>query len=392
MRTLTQAILLAGIMLWAWPLLAQPAQSCSNYSIIIGSPEDKLMLAVNGTEDLNAKIAALEKFAQEHSDSSYAPCVDQLLTKNYVKLKEYDKAIAAGQKSVAAGHLDVAFLEDLLQAYIGSGNTSDEAFNLIAKAAPQIQAETVVYTKINEAPEKVEEAKKTALKQAKSDTDYMVYAFLNLFSQVTDANRRIKILDQFSQAFPEVVKEQAGDFDYRYAVAYAEINQPDKSDEYGEKAIAADPNNIEALNLVAYDYAFRVRAKRGTAAEYAKKVLTLIPTMKKPEGMTEEQLKAQQNIQEGMAHLTLGYLDLVNNAGSHRVAGAVQEFIKASDLLAANPGLQGQAYYLLGFSYETLYPPQHRNALVALERAVKLQSPMQSQARALLAKVRQVVQ
>jgi tetratricopeptide (TPR) repeat protein len=390
MRTLTQAILLAGIMLWAWPLPAQQGQSCSNYSIIIGSPEDKLMLAVNGTDDPNAKVAALEKFAQEHADSNYAPCVDELLTRNYVKLKEYDKAIAAGQKAVAANRLDVSFLEDLLQAYIGSGNASDDAFDVIAKAAPQIKAETVVFTKINASAEQVEQAKKSALQQAKSDTDYMVYAFLNLFPRVADANRRIKLLDQFSQAYPEVVKERAGNFNYRYAVAYAQINQPDKADEYAEKAIAADPNGIETLNLVAYDYAFRVPAKRGTAAEYAQKVVALIPTMKKPDGVSDDQFKTQQNNQEGMAHLTLGYLDLVKNANAHRVAGAVREFAKAASLLATDPELQGQAYYLLGFSYETLYPPEHRRALAALEHAVKLQSSTQGKARELLAKVRQV--
>jgi tetratricopeptide (TPR) repeat protein len=391
MRTLTHAVLLAGIMFWSWPLLAQQGQSCSKYSIIIGSPEDKLMLAVNGTDDVNAKIAALEKFAQEHSDSNYAPCVDQLLTKNYVKLKEYDKAIAAGQKAVATNHLDVSFLEDLLQAYIGSGNASDDAFDVIAKAAPQIKAETVVFTRINETPEQIEQAKQGALKQAKSDTDYIVYAFLNLFPRVTDPNRRIKILDQFSQAYPEVVKERAGNFNYRYAVAYAQINQPDKSAEYAEKAIAADPNKIEALNLVAYSYAFRVPAKRDTAAEYANRVVTLIPTVKKPEGMSDDQFKTQQNTQEGMAHLTLGYLNLVKNASSHHVAGAVQEFQKAADLLATDPELQGEAYYFLGFAYETLYPAEHHKALAALENSVKLQSSMQGQARELLGKVRHVL-
>ncbi|MCL5669745.1 MAG: hypothetical protein M1423_00350 [Acidobacteria bacterium] len=390
MRTLTQAVLLAGMVLWAWPLPAQQ-QSCSNYSIIIGSPEDKLMLAVNGTDDPNAKVAALEKFGQDHPGSKYAPCVEELLTKNYVKLKEYDKAIAAGQKAIAASHMEVSFLEDLLQAYIGGGNASADAFDLIAKAAPQIKAEMRVFTKLNEDPAKVAQAKESALKQAKSDTDYMVYAFLNLFPRVTDPNQRIKFLDQFSQTYPEVAKEHTADFDYRYAVAYAQINQPDKADDYAEKAIAADPNNIDALNLVAYDYAFRVPAKRSTAVEYAKKVLAVIPTVKKPDGMSNDQFNIQQNNQEGMANLTLGYIDLVRNASSHRVAGAVRELAKAAPLLSADPELQGQAYYLLGFSYETLYPAQHREAYAALKQAVKIPSSTQAKARELLARVSYVL-
>src|SRR5579872_3178234 len=76
MRSLIQTIFLAAVVLWAWPVAAQQQQSCSNYSIVVNSPEDKLMLAVNGSDDPNAKIAGLEKFAQEHADSAYMPCVE----------------------------------------------------------------------------------------------------------------------------------------------------------------------------------------------------------------------------------------------------------------------------------------------------------------------------
>ncbi len=391
MRSLIQAILLAGMVLWVRPLPAQQGQSCSNYSIIIGSPEDKLMLAVNGADDPNAKIAALEKFAQAHPNSTYAPCAQELLTKNYVQLKQYDKAIAAGQKAIAANHLDVSFLQNLLQAYIGLGKASPDAFDVIAKAAPQIKAESKVFTKLNEAPAKVAAAKKAALQQVDRDKAYMMYAFLNLFPRVTDPNQRIKALDQFCQAYPELAKEHAGNLNYRYAVAYAQINQPEKADAYAEKAIAADPNDIDALNLVAYHYAFRVPSKRAEAATYANKVLALIPAAKKPEGASDDYFKTQQNTQEGMARVTLGYLNLVQNATTHHVAGAVREFSKAAPLLGSNPELQGEAYYLLGYAYETFYPARHREAYAALQKAVKIPSSTQGKAKALLAKVRRAM-
>ncbi len=390
MRSLTPLVLLAGLAMWAGPLAAQQEHNCSGYSIIIGSPEDKLMLAVNGSDDPNEKVAALEDFSQKHSDSKYLPCVEEHLTRNYVKLKQYDKAIEAGKKAVAAGYLDVGFVEDLLQAYIATGNASEEAFDVIAKAAESIKAATMVPKKVGESDEEFDKAKKAASQQAKGDTDYMMYAFMNLLPRVSDPQQRIKALDQFTQAYPELTKERMGDLGYQYAVAYAQVNQLDKADEYGEKAIAADPNNTKAMNLVAYDYAFRVQAKRAQAAEYATKVVTLVPTLKKPAGFTDEQFKGQQDSQEGMAHLTLGYLDLVKNARSHHVSGAVKEFKQAAELLTSDPELQGQAYYLLGFSYETLYPAQHHLALRALEQAVKIQSSTQGKARELLAKVRRV--
>ncbi len=390
MRSLVQAVLLAGLMVWSVPLAAQQGHSCSNYSIIVGSPEDQMMLAVNGTDDPNAKVAALEKFTQQHQDSSYLHCAEQLLTKSYVKLKQYDQAIAAGQKAVAAGYLDVPFLEDLLQAYLASGKNSEDALALIMKAPAQIKAETVVPRNASESDAQYAAAQKSATERAKNDTDYMVYAFFGLLSRVTDPSQQIKMLDQFTQAYPEVAQKQAGELNYRYAVAYTQSNQPEKADDYAEKAIAAEPDNVQALNLVAYDYALRRRVNQAKAAEYATKALTLVPQMKKPEGLSDEAFKSQQDTQEGMAHLTIGFLDLQKTGAAHHTAGAIRELKQAAELLSAIPEFQGEAYYFLGYSYEADYPPQHRSAMAALEQAIKIQNSMQGQARELLAKIRSV--
>ncbi len=388
MRSLFQAVLLAGLMAWAWPLAAQMDHNCSSYSIIVGSPEDQLMLAVNGTDDPNAKVAALEKFVQENASSKYAPCAEQLLTKYYVKLQKYDQAIAAGEKAVAANYLDVSFLEDLLQAYMGSGKAGSEPFDIIMKGPGLIKAETVVPRTTTESDAQYEAAQKAAMQQAQSDTSYMVYAFFRFLPAVTDPSQQIKYLDQFAQAYPDAAKERAGLLNYRYAIAYTQSNQPEKADDYAERAIASDPNNVEALNLISYDYALRRRTNQAKAEEYARKVLALVPAMKKPDGVTDEAFKAQQNLQEGMAHLTVGYLELEKTGASHRTAGAIKELQQATELLGANPELQGEAYYFLGYSYEALYPPKHREAIEALNHAASLQNSMQGQARALIAKIK----
>ncbi|HKT11006.1 MAG TPA: hypothetical protein VJW77_04195 [Terriglobia bacterium] len=392
MRSLIQAVLLAGLMVWSWPLAAQQEHSCANYSIIVGSPEDQLMLAVNGTDDPNAKVAALEKFAQEHQNSNYLHCAEQLLTKSYVKLKQNDQAIAAGEKAVAAGYLDVPFLEDIIQAYLASGKNSSDALTLIMKAPAQIKAETVVARTPTESDAQYEAATKSALERAGNDTDYMVYAFFGLLSRVTDPGEQIKALDQFTQAYPEAAQKQAGQLNYRYAVAYTQSNQIEKADEHAEKAIAAEPNNVQALNLVAYDYALRRRVNQAKAAEYATKALALVTQMKKPEGFSDVAFASQQNTQEGMAHLTIGFLDLQKTGAAHHTAGAIRQLKQAAELLSAIPELQGEAYYFLGYSYEADYPPQHRLAMAALENAIKIQNSMQGQARELLAKIRSVAQ
>lgn len=390
MRSLIQAVLLAGLMVWSWPLAAQQDHNCSNFSIIVGSPEDQLMLAVNGTDDANAKVAALEKFTQEHQDSSYLHCAEQLITKNDVKLKQYDQAIAAGKKAVAAGYLDVPFLEDLLQAYLATGKPSSEAFDLIMKAPAQIKAQSAVSRTPTESDAQYAAATKSVMERVKNDTDYMVYAFFGLLPRVTDPSQQIKLMDQFAQAYPEAAQKQAGQMNYRYAVAYTQINQVEKADEYAEKAITAKPDNVQALNLVAYDYALRRHVHQDKAAEYARKALTVVPQMKKPEGISDEAFKSQQDTQEGMARLTIGFLDLQKTGAAHHTAAAIKELTQAAELLSAIPELQGEAYYFLGYSYEADYPPQHRSAMAALEHAIKIQNSMQGQARELLAKIKRV--
>src|SRR5579885_15461 len=357
MRSFFQAVLLAGLMGLSWPLAAQQeVHSCSSYSIIIGSPEDKLMLAVNGSDDPSARVAALEKFVQENSSSSYLPCAEQLLAKNYVTLKQYDQAIAAGEKAVAAGYLDVPFIENLLQAYMASGKGSTEAIDLIMKAAPIIQTEANPPRNASQSDADYEAAKKSAAQQAQNDISYMVYAFFRFLPTITDPEQKIKALDEFSQAYPDAAKAQGGQLNYQYALAYAQSNQLDK------------------------------------AEEYAKRVLTLLPQVKKPEGISDDQFKAQQNIQEGMARLTIGYLELEKYGPSHRTATAIKELQQAAQLLQANPELQGEAYYFLGYSYEALYPPQHHQAMAALQHALSVQNSMQAQARELLAKIKRAVQ
>ncbi|TAM79153.1 MAG: hypothetical protein EPN47_19285 [Acidobacteria bacterium] len=390
MRSLLQAALLAGLMMWSLPLAAQQDHTCTDYKIVVNSPEDQLMLAVNGADDPNTKVAALEKFTQEHQNSNYLHCAEQLLTKNYVVLKQYDQAIAAGQKAVTAGYLDVSFLEDILQAYMASGKGGNEAIDLIMKAPAQIKAESVVARSPTESDAQYDAAKKISMDTAQKNGDFMAYAFFRLLPTITDPSQQIKALEQFTQVYPDAAQKQAGLLNYRWAIAYTQSNQPEKADDYAEKSIAADPNNIEVLNLVAYDYALRRRTNQAKAETYARKVLTLVPTVKKPDGVADEAFKAQQNTQEGMANLTLGYLDLAKTGASHRTAGAIRELKQAAELLNANPELQGQAYYFLGYSYEANYPPEHRLAMAALQQAISIQNSMQGQARQLLNKIKSV--
>ncbi|HKS97013.1 MAG TPA: hypothetical protein VJV74_12895 [Terriglobia bacterium] len=381
MRRFLQALLIGSLL--ALPLGAQTP--CPSLSVVVNTPEDELMLAVNGADKPEDQIAALEKFVTAHPDSKFMPCVYEYLTSTNVKVNNFDKAIEWGEKDVTANYGDLNLTLNLLKAYVGGGKANDPAFDLINKAPEQIKAENNPARPAKATDAEWQKMQQDQAEQAKEERAYMEYAFFQLLPRVTDPAKRIQDLDAFMKSYPDTTN--VAQVNFQYMMAYEMTNNAAKADEYGEKAIAADGNNIEALNLVAYDYANR-RANLDKAVEYAKKVVTLTPQMKKPDGATDDQFKTQQNNQLGMAHLTLGYIDFQKAGKTRRVAPAIQEFKSAIDLLGGNPPLQGAALFYLGSAYEYEYPPNHKSAAEALERSAGIQSPWQGQAKDLLAKVK----
>src|SRR5215471_507797 len=121
MRQPAQLLLMILTAAWSIPLAAQTP--CPGLSVVVNTPEDQLMLAINGSEKAEEQIAALDKFAQEHSDSKFMPCVNEYYTSTYLKLNNYDKAIEYGEKDVAANYSDLNLAVNLLKAYVGAGKS-----------------------------------------------------------------------------------------------------------------------------------------------------------------------------------------------------------------------------------------------------------------------------
>jgi tetratricopeptide (TPR) repeat protein len=383
MRKLLQAVVVIGFFVYALPLAAQTP--CVGLSVVANTPEDQLMLAVNGADKAEDQVAALEKFAQAHADSKFMPCVNEYLTSTNVKLNNFDKAIEYGEKDVAANYLDLNLAINLLKAYVGAGKPNDAAFDIIVKAPGLMKTEMTPSKPTNVSDADWQKMQEEAAASAKDDRAFMEYAFFQLLPRVPDANKRVQYLDSFMQAYPDTTN--TGQVNFQYFIACKMQGNTAKAADYGEKAIAADPSNIVALNLLADDYASR-QTNLDKAGAYAKKALDLASNMKKPEGMADAQFKAEQNNQLGLAHLTLGYVGFQKASKTKKVGPAIQDLNTAATLLAANPELQGKALYLLGSAYEFEYPPNHRLALDALTRASGVQSAFAGPSRDLLAKVK----
>ncbi|HUI41639.1 MAG TPA: hypothetical protein VL523_06695, partial [Terriglobia bacterium] len=320
------------------PVAAQ--QACPGLTVVVNSPEDQLMLAVNGADNPQDQVAALDKYAAAHADAPAMTCANELYTAAYVKLNDFAKAITYGEKDLAANYLSVNLMVNLMKAYVGAGQATDNAFDLIAKAPDRIKAEANPARPVNASDAEWKTNLEAWAAAAKDQRAYMEYAFFVLIGRVTDPNKRIQDLDAFTKAYPD--SPNLAQAYTQYLVAYTMLNNPAKADEYGEKAIAADPTNVAALNLVADNYATR-GVNLDKAEADAKKVLEMVPAAKKPEGASDADFQAQQNTEMGAAHLTLGYVEYRRASRTHRVAGAIEQFKVAVNLLSGNPNLQARA-------------------------------------------------
>jgi tetratricopeptide (TPR) repeat protein len=365
-------------------------QPCPSYSVAVGTDEDRLVMAINGADNPQQQLAALDQFAKDHSDSKFMPCANEYYATVNLKLKDYDKSIEYAEKDLAANYQDLNLLLTLLRAYAASTKVSDTAFVAIDKVPDQAKTEVGSPSRPAKATdEEWDKIQKESQELAKDSHDYAVWAFFQLLPRVTDPAKRVEALDNFVKAFPDAEKDDAAQLNTAYFQSYQMLGKTDKTLEYGAKTLEADPNNVVVSNTMGLIYAFYSSSPSiDKAAECARKALTAAQGLKKPDGVDDAAFKKEQDNQLGIAHLTLGYAALMKAGRATRFGTITDELKTSSNLLEGNAPLQGQALYYLAFAYEKQYPANHQAALGALNKAVTLQGPFQGQSQALLAKVK----
>jgi hypothetical protein len=370
------------------PLGAQ--QPCPSFTVAVNSDEDQLLLAINGANSPQEQLAALDRFAQGHANSDFMPCVNEYYASVNLKLNNFDKSIEYAEKDLAVNYQDLNLYLTLVRAYASSTKVSDSVFAVINKVPDLAKAEAGNPVRPPKATEEDwAKIQKDAQELSKDSHDYAVWAFFQVLPRVTDAAKRIQILDGFLKVYPEQEKDNPAQINRAYFDAYRMQSNLAKVAEYGDKVVAANPNDVEVLNTLGLVYAFYMNpASPDKATGYAQKALTVAQGLKKPEGLDEAAFKKEQDTQLGMAHLTMGYAALAKVQKSGKLAPAIDELKTAGGLLEGNPALQGQAFFYLANAYEMQYPANHRGAMEALNKAIALPGPFQAQAQALLDKVK----
>jgi hypothetical protein len=108
------------------------------------------------------------------------------------------------------------------------------------------------------------------------------------------SDAKLALVLDFEKQFPTVNQKVMANIFLMAMDIYSEKDNKPKIAEYGDKAIAKDPDNVSALLRVSRNYATE-RTNIPKAVEYAEKAKSIIATMRKdpvPLGQTEAQYTA----------------------------------------------------------------------------------------------------
>jgi tetratricopeptide (TPR) repeat protein len=183
-------------------------------------------------------------------------------------------------------------------------------------------------------------------------------------------------IERFTAAFPESKFQDQISSYAMYTLGPGQLNDQARLVAYGEKTLAANPDSLTALLLLANFYADDTKpGSVGKAITYSQKAIAAAKA-DAPDADKSRKLSA------GVAHSTLGYAYMKQE----RTMVAIPELRAAVGLLKGQDDQQyAVALYRLGFAYAKT--SKVTEAREVLSEAVKIPGAMQPMSQDLLAKV-----
>ena len=345
-----------------------------NIVIPAGTPEDQALQAITKEPDDQKKLAMYEDFLKQFSSNPAAVAYGNWqISQAYQGTGDLQKALDYGDKALASAphSLDILVSQASIAQQLKNNSKlldyavrGGEVYNSIGKAAK---------------PEGLSAEDFASQTQSQKDGAKTSYEFLeaagfNVIVDETNAKARMNDIDRFTPAFPN------SRFDEPIAsyamMSLSELKDTTRVVAYGEKALAANPNNLPALLLLAGSYVEDPKPGSLTkAVTYAQRAVVAAKA-DAPDADRSRKLSG------GVAHSTLGYAYMKQE----KTAAAVPELKSASALLK---GVDDQQYavalYRLGYAYAKL--SHNTEAREALVEAAKIPGPVQPLSQDLLAKV-----
>ena len=354
-------------------LISQARAQIDHIVIAAGTDEDHALQAITNEQDAQKKIVMYQDFVQKYSANPQAVSYGNWqLAQAYQSTGDTQKAMEFGDKALASSprNLDILVSQAgvaqqakdnaKMEAYAAKGG---EVCHGIAKQPkPDGMSDEDFARKVTE--------EKNA---AQNNCQYLETIGFNVITAEQDPKSRMAEIEQFTAAYPESQYGTQVSNYAMYTLGPGQLNDQTRLVAFGEKALAADPNSLPALLLLASYYGDSGNATK--AVTYAQKAIEVA----KPDAPDADK---SRKLSGGAAHSTIGWAYLKQE----KTAAAIPELKSGAALLK---GLDDQQYaralYGLGFAYGKLN--KLTEAREVLNEAVKIPGPLQAMSQDLLTKV-----
>lgn len=341
-----------------------------------GTPEDQSIQEISKETDAQKKVALYQDFLQKYSSNPAAVAFGNWqISQSYQGGGDLPKALDFGDKALAASPHNLDIL--VSQAGIAQQLKDD------AKIIDYAEKGGLVYEGIGKQakPEGVSDqefaTRTTAEKDAaKTSRDFLESVGFNAITDEKDAKKRMSYIERFTGAFPSSqFQEQVSQY-AMYTLGPGQLNDSARLVAFGEKSLAANPNSMPALLMLANTYVEESKPTNwGKAVTYSQKVIALAKG-------NEPDADRTRKLSAGVAHSTLGYAYMKQD----KTAAAIPELKSASALLKGQDDVAyATALYRLGYAYAKTN--KTTDAREVLGEAIKIEGPLQQPSKELLEKV-----
>ncbi|HST09175.1 MAG TPA: hypothetical protein VLL05_02265 [Terriglobales bacterium] len=344
--------------------------------IAAGTPEDQSIQEISKETDAQKKVVLYQDFLSKYSSNPAAVAYGNWqISQSYQSGGDLPKALEFGDKALAASPHNLDIL--VSQASIAQQLKDD------AKIIDYAEKGGLAYQGIGKEakPEGVSDEdfanRSTSQKDsAKTSHDFLEGVGFNAIADEKDPKKRMAYIERFTAAFPSSqYQEQVSQY-AMYTLGPGQLNDPVRLVAFGEKSLAANPNSMPALLMLANTYVEETKpASWGKAVTYSQKVIALAKE-------NEPDADRTRKLSAGVAHSTLGYAYMKQD----KTTSAIPELKSASTLLKGQDDVAyATALYRLGYAYAKLN--KTTEAREVLGEAVKIAGPLQQPSQQLLEKV-----
>ncbi|MBV8549724.1 MAG: hypothetical protein JOY54_00365 [Acidobacteriaceae bacterium] len=353
-RGILVAVLLMAATGRCWPQAFDP-----------NTPDGAMVAQIQSESDAAHKQALLEEFVEKFPTSKQAGWAWGQLQGVYLQAQQYDKALAAGEKSLQS-----------------NPDSTEAAYNNLkaaeAKNDPdgvmKWSAETSKLTRKEAASPTADKARVDYAKQVDTYTEYSVYA---MSLKTTDPAKIVVLVSSLEQRNPQspYLSKAYG----RYLNALRQTGQGDKAGTEAEQELQRDPSNEDVL-LFAADYN-REKKDLAKTLTYSQKLIEVMQTKPKPEEVSDADWEKKKQTMMGVAYWMQG----ISYNGQQQYGQADKALRQALPLVKGDDQLLPVVLFQLGVAdFELGKTSKNRamlqDALKFSQQSAAMKSPVQTDA------------